>query len=319
MPALDCSIVVRAYNEEKHLERLLTGIERQVEVRAETILVDSGSTDQTVAVASRFPVTILSISPTDFTFGRSLNLGCSKARGEIIVLASAHVYPVYPDWLHRLIEPFQDSRVALTYGKQRGNSSTRFSEQQVFAKLYPDQPPSRPEHPFCNNANAALRRELWMRRPYDEELSGLEDLEWAMWAHGQGHQVTYVAEAEVVHVHDETPRQVYNRYRREAIALKRLRPNEHFGLTDLLWLFASNVLSDGWHGLRQGRGPRSWAEIGWYRLMQFWGTYRGFSHLGPLTPELRRTFYYPRGLAERSVEPARAIEPIDYGMTASKG
>src|SRR3989337_1686831 len=105
MTAPDCSIVIRAYNEEKHLGRLLSGIERQGGVRAEPILVDSGSTDQPVTIASQFPVTVLSISPSEFTFGRSLNLGCSKAHGEFIVLASAHVYPVYPDWLQRLLEP----------------------------------------------------------------------------------------------------------------------------------------------------------------------------------------------------------------------
>ncbi|MGH2621271.1 MAG: glycosyltransferase family 2 protein, partial [Anaerolineales bacterium] len=175
MTAPDCSIVIRAYNEEKHLGRLLSGIERQVGVRAETILVDSGSTDQTVAVASDFSVTVLSISPSEFTFGRSLNLGCSRASGEFIVVASAHVYPVYPDWLQRLLVPLQDPQVALTYGKQRGGSLTRFSEHQVFAKLFPDLPPSRLAHPFCNNANAAIRRELWRQRAYDEDLPGLED------------------------------------------------------------------------------------------------------------------------------------------------
>ncbi len=47
------------------------------------ILVDSGSTDATVAIASQFPVTILHIDPEDFSFGRSLNLGCAAAKKEI--------------------------------------------------------------------------------------------------------------------------------------------------------------------------------------------------------------------------------------------
>jgi glycosyltransferase involved in cell wall biosynthesis len=283
------------------------------------VLVDSGSTDATVAIARRYPVRVVSIEPKDFTFGRSLNLGIRHAQGRFVVLASAHVYPVYPDWIERLLAPLQDGRVALTYGRQRGNSATRFSEQQIFAKLYPAASAMPQSHAFCNNANAAIRRELWLQRPYDEDLSGLEDLEWATWARGRGLGIAYVAEAEVVHVHDETPRHVYNRYRREAIALKRLRPYEHFGLADCLRLYLSNVLSDAWHSLRQGRGPLPWPEIAWYRWMQFWGTYRGFGHRGPLTSELKRTFYYPRRLSEQASEPARAVDPIDYPVTTGEG
>ena len=45
----------------------------------EIILVDSGSTDETVAMTKRYPVRVLSIKPEEFSFGRSLNIGCAKA------------------------------------------------------------------------------------------------------------------------------------------------------------------------------------------------------------------------------------------------
>ncbi|MFV2045684.1 MAG: glycosyltransferase family 2 protein, partial [Anaerolineales bacterium] len=251
-PAPRCSIVIRALNEGHHIGRLLTGIFQQTIREVEVIVVDSGSTDSTLAILGEYPVRVLTIAPQDFTFGRSLNLGCENAIGELIVIASAHVYPVFPDWIERLIEPLADPNVALAYGKQRGTADTHFSEAQHFAKLYPENSSQDQDGPFCNNANAAIRRELWLQHPYDEQLSGLEDLEWAMWAKADGYGVSYVAEAEVVHVHDETPRQVFNRYRREAIALKRLRPQENIGLLDFLRLFASNVGSDAQHAVREG-------------------------------------------------------------------
>ena len=69
-----------------------------------------------------------------FSFGRSLNLGCKKSVGEFLVLASAHVYPVYEDWIEKLIAPFSDSNVVLVYGKQRGNHFTKYSEQKIFER-----------------------------------------------------------------------------------------------------------------------------------------------------------------------------------------
>jgi len=58
-----CSIVIRAYNEEKHIVRLLTGIQQQTVQDVQVILVDSGSTDRTVELASAFPVQIVTSSP----------------------------------------------------------------------------------------------------------------------------------------------------------------------------------------------------------------------------------------------------------------
>ncbi len=115
-----CSIIIRAYNEEKNIGRLFDGIFKQSLQNIQVILVDSGSTDRTIKIAEQYPVEVVHINPKEFTFGRSLNLGISKAQADFVVLASAHVYPVYPDWLERLLEPFKDNLVALSYGKQRG-------------------------------------------------------------------------------------------------------------------------------------------------------------------------------------------------------
>ena len=76
----------------------------------EIILVDSGSTDRTLEIASQYPVRVVHIQPQDFTFGYSLNQGITASHGELIVIASAHVYPVYPDWLECLLAPFATHR-----------------------------------------------------------------------------------------------------------------------------------------------------------------------------------------------------------------
>ncbi len=313
------SVVIRAYNEARHIGRLLQGIHRQTIKDVEIILVDSGSTDATVDIARSHGARIVSISPQEFTFGRALNRGIAHARGELIVIASAHVYPVYPDWLERLLEPFdRDERVALTYGKQRGHAVTKFSEHRIFAAWFPDgRGPRYQDHPFCNNANAAIRRALWERHPYDETLPGLEDVAWAKWALEQGYAIVYVPEAEIVHIHEETWRQVYNRYRREAMAFRQIYPHSRFTLWDFLRLWWSNVWHDWQAARRKGVWRRYWREIVLFRFWQFWGTYRGHRLEGPLTERLRRTFYYPhRG--EPLASPARrAVPPLSYDEPAT--
>ena len=226
---MNCSIIIRAYNEEKHIGRLLEGIKHQTRQRC-------GSDPRGLRLdrLRLFPLLnpigaqIVHIRPEEFTFGRSLNYGIKAAKREFIVIASAHVYPVYPDWLETLLRPFQDDSVALTYGKQRGPDFAKFSEQQIFHQWYPDASKPKQETAFCNNANAAIRKSLWEKNNYDETLTGLEDLAWAKWAKEQGHAIAYVAEAEIIHVHNETPRGVYNRYRREAMASAENLPRSAF-------------------------------------------------------------------------------------------
>src|SRR5688572_665044 len=135
---MNCSVVIRAYNEEKFIGRLLEGIKHQTVGDVEIILVDSGSTDETVSIAEGFGARVVRIASDEFTFGRSLNFGVRAATRELVVIASAHVYPIYPDWLETLLRPFEDDRVALVYGKQRGGPGSRFSEQQIFHQWFPE-------------------------------------------------------------------------------------------------------------------------------------------------------------------------------------
>ena len=307
---VNCSIVIRAYNEEKHIGRLLEGIRRQTIRDVEIILVDSGSTDETVRVAESSGARAVHIPSVEFTFGRSLNFGVQTATRELIVIASAHVYPIYPDWLESLLQPFEDEEVALTYGKQRGPASAKYSEQQIYHHWYPEASKLRQDTVFCNNANAAIRKSLWQQNPYDETLTGLEDLAWAKWAKEQGHEIAYVAKAEIIHIHNETLQGVFNRYRREAMAFKKIYPEAHFSLYDFVRLTTMNILSDLWHATREHVLWRNLCSIFWFRFMQFHGTRTGYRQSGLLTPQLRETFYYaperkPKEDTQREIEPIR--------------
>lgn len=308
-----CSIVIRAYNEAQHLGRLLEGIKQQTVKDVDVILVDSGSTDSTVAIAESYGAQIVRIPSAEFTFGRSLNYGIKAAKRELVIIASAHVYPVYPDWLETLLSPFQDEQVALSYGKQRGPEFAKFSEQQIFHQWYPGISNLKQETAFCNNANAAIRKNLWKENQYDETLTGLEDLAWAKWARDQGHVISYVAEAEIIHVHDETPLGVYNRYRREAMALRKIYPEAHFNLYDFLRLTITNILSDLWHAVREGILLKNISSIFWFRFMQFHGTRMGHRETSLVTPQLRETFYYARG-RKSETSSSREVEPIRYNQ-----
>ena len=288
------SIIIRCYNEREYIGKLLHGIVNQTFTDYEIILVDSGSTDGTLEVAEQYPVEeIVYISPEKFSFGRALNYGCEAANGEFCVFISAHCYPKRVDWLKRLLEKFDDEDVALVYGKQRGGETTKFSERQIFRRWFPGEDIDYQLTPFANNANAAIRRELWKEYSYNEDLTGLEDLDWGRRVKEDGYEISYASDAEIIHVHDETPRQIYNRYRREAIAHKQIIPDQSFSFRDFLGGFVRNTFADYRAAVRRDKLWGNVRSIPAFRFLQFWGTYRGFAYNDTVPERLRRRFYYP--------------------------
>lgn len=287
------SIVIRCHNEVEHLGGVVEAIRGQEFGDYEIIAVDSGSNDGTVELLEQLEVEIIHIAKDQFSFGRSLNMGCKAARGEILVFLSAHCYPANGEWLSNLVAGFDDAEVAAIYGKQRGVETSAFSEHQILRRWFPEQSVPRQDQPFINNANCAVRRVVWEQYPYDEELPGLEDVAWAKTVMEAGWHIGYRSDATVHHVHDETRAETRNRYHREAITFQKVFPSEHFNLLDFFRLSGRNIAADWKAARQQGVLWRKWAEIIGFRLAQFWGTYRGFHTRWPSSSELKRRFYYP--------------------------
>ena len=54
---------------------------------------------------------------------------------------------------------------------------------------------------FFHNANSMIRRSIWEELPFDEEISGVEDREWARQVISRGYQVVYEPAGSVHHFH----------------------------------------------------------------------------------------------------------------------
>jgi len=286
------SIVIRALNEATHIGRLLASLRSQTLQPDEVVLVDSGSSDQTVAIAEQFECRILHMPPSEFTFGRALNWGCDFAKGDILVFVSAHVYPLEPHWLEKLVEPFSDPKVGLSYGGQTGDHRSNYAEIQLLKTWFPDKENLDQKEPFCNNANCAVRRSLWEQHPYDEALTGLEDIAFAKQVLADDHKIAYIPDAQIAHVHEEGFRRILNRYRREAMAYQEISGRSELSLTKAVTLAARNITGDIRAALNDGDATEIPSAVS-FRVAQFAGAYMGYRTEDDKHRQVVRRMYYP--------------------------
>lgn len=218
------SIIIRTLNEAPYLPDLFKMIRQQSYSNYETIVVDSNSYDGTREMATQLSDKVLEIEKDDFTFGFAINYGIQHSDGDLACIISAHTKPLHQDWLKELVSAFGNDikgSIAMSYGKQVGDQNSNFSEimdfESYFGSIELEQ--SRPDY-FCNNANSMIRKDLWRDHPFDESLTGLEDIEWSKHWMDKGYKVIYKPEASIVHFHNENGQQIRNWFWRESIAAR---------------------------------------------------------------------------------------------------
>ena len=304
MAVPETSIVIRTYNEEAHLPRLLEALGRQSYRDFEIVVVDSGSIDRTRDIVAPWADKLLRIDSQDFTFGYSLNVGIKAAAGKYAAIVSAHTLPADEGWLDTLVGSLREDTTAMAFGRQKGWSSSKFGEGQDLGRTFgAKRRILRPPHFFAHNANSAIKKELWEQRPFDETLPGLEDIEWVKYWMERGYQVVYEPDATLYHIHKENWRQIRRRYYREAVAARWIgvKGRRHilidsakevgYGLLDLsktLWPFGGSTESECDLKGRPG-------EVVLFRTNKAIGTVRGILDGNTMQdPVAREALYFDR-------------------------
>jgi glycosyltransferase involved in cell wall biosynthesis len=270
------SIVIRTKNEGRYLAGVLEAIARQEHPCREVIVVDSGSTDSTIQIAEAFQARVITIKPQSFTYGYALNRGVKASRGEVVAFLSGHAVPCDESWLGHLVRPFSDERVAGCYGGQLPLPDCRPWERLNLERNFGAMPRVQSHDPFFSNANAAIRRDLWRRIPFREDLPGGEDHAWAASAQAVGYQIVYEPQAAVRHSHDEGLRQLYRRMARERAGLLAAGLGDCYGSYSLIRCLAGSLraaLSDNLALVRAGASPVELLASPLRRLAQGLGAY----------------------------------------------
>lgn len=270
MTSRPISVIVRARDEAASIARCLALVAGQQCTRGapEVIVVDSGSRDETVALARAAGAEVLSVPAASFSFGGALNLGARHAAGEILVALSAHAFLPDPGWLERAVAWFDEEQVACVSGDRFGPSADplrhAIKQDLKLAQLYPQW--------GYSNAAGAFRAELWRQRPFREDLPGREDQEWARHWLTQDRVAMIDPDLVVEHDHTHDPlASIYRRARREAEGLAAYAELPPYG--------PGGLMRDWWSDLRFYGSPLK-ARLSHRRAARLLGTYAGRRRAG---------------------------------------
>ena len=223
LPAATVSIIIPTRNGSTTLRELLAGLTIQSLQADEIMVVDSGSEDDTVAIAASFGVTIHAIEPDSFDHGGTRTMAAKMARGDILIFLTQDVLPASREMIEKLTAPLRSSEdICLSYGRQLPS----FSATEIAAHLrefnYPaeSQVRSRDDRNrlgfqtvFVSNSCAAYRHASLARIGYFEsDLIFGEDSCAAGKLLENGGKIAYSAEAAVYHSHNYSWNEDFRRY-----------------------------------------------------------------------------------------------------------
>lgn len=195
------SIIIRTRNEERWITSCLDAVFSQSYKNFEVIVVDNNSTDKTLDKIKNYNISkILNID--EYYPGKALNIGIHNSKAEYIVCLSAHCIPTNENWLKELIKNLESNQnFAGVYGRQEPMIFSTESDKRDLMLIFGLDEKIQKVDSFFHNANSIIKRSLWIKEKFDENVKSIEDRVWAQKMLNYGFKIAYTPFASVYHYH----------------------------------------------------------------------------------------------------------------------
>lgn len=223
LPADRIGLIIPTLDAGPYLDRLEPALRAQSLQPARFVVIDSQSTDGTVARFQALGAEVRIIDRATFDHGRTRQEAVETLGDvDIVVFLTQDAVPAHPDALRILVDAFRDPTVGAAYGRQRPDPAATPIAAHARLFNYPATSGNRCladtarlgiKTAFCSNSFAAYRRHTLIdvggfpdRAIHGEDMLAVAAMLAAGW------HVRYVAKAEVYHSHNYTIGEDFRRY-----------------------------------------------------------------------------------------------------------
>lgn len=217
---IDASIVILTKNGQRYIGEILEKITSQdTEYLYEVIIIDSGSSDNTIKIAKNYQIRLHQIDASQFDHGQTRNLGAKLARGNYVVYLTQDATPANSMWLNNLLTPLEkDNTIAGTYSRHLPRKSCN----PILARQIMDIWPTGSKKPLLktkekllankhepqkiihfSDSSSAIRKRVLKKLPFPKTMFA-EDVQWEIKVLNAGFKTFYTPKSIILHSHDCT-------------------------------------------------------------------------------------------------------------------
>ena len=161
------------------------------------------------------------IKKEDFDHGATRRYGADLSESDIIMLMTQDAIPADEFLIEKMVIPFNDSKVAVSYARQIPYKNANLLEKMTRVYNYPNKKEVKSSRDiqrlgiktfFCSNVCAAYRKEAYEKAGgFVEKTIFNEDMIMAFALVGIGYKIAYAADAKVFHSHNYSYLQHFRR------------------------------------------------------------------------------------------------------------
>ena len=217
------SIICPLYNAEKYIIDLDKNIKKQQNVDIEEIkYLLTESKDNTEKILKDNNIEYELIKRSEFSHSLTREKAAFKAKGDILVFITQDVIIEKDNWLYELVNPIVNNEAEACYSRQicDNNSIEKYTREKNYPSV--SKIVSKDDIDtlglrtfFFSDASSAIRKETFIKlNGYDNKnLPISEDMYIAYKLIMNDYKIKYCAESEVIHSHDFSLKEVYDRYK----------------------------------------------------------------------------------------------------------
>ncbi len=233
------SIITLVNNEIATLQHSVPLIfEQDFEFPYEMIIIDSGSNDGSVKFVQNQMKNYQNlrhhqIVPDTFHHARTRNLGAELAKGKYLVFLGGDALPVGQKWLNNLVQPVmnnEDEKTFASYGRQLPRVDADISNLCRMGFNYGESSHvknsgsnlTRQDLFYFSSVNCCINKEKVEFPLFDDQSAVNEDNTLSYRMINEGNSIAYVADAPVIHSHNYSAWEIFQRYFDNAVTYKKI-------------------------------------------------------------------------------------------------
>ena len=210
MKTVETTVIMRTKNSSDIIAQTLKALFSQSYTDFELLVVDSGSTDDTLEIVSTYRHKLIKVKPEDYHPGKVLNMAIEQTSTPLIVFLNSDTVMLTSDTLKTLIDTQNQVDVDAVFSRQIARPEAKPWVRKDYEIAFPNNTKS-PDWMYYSLPLASMKKTAWVKIPFYTKAWASEDTKWGYDAKLEGLTVVYESKAMVMHSHNYSFKQIYNR------------------------------------------------------------------------------------------------------------